>query len=170
MDEFLSEKPVGKLNKTVVAAGAVIGVLLIVAIAVGISYLPGAEEKKEDLLADAHLPGSKVFDSYTKEIIITTDTNRLRESRTGLGDVVMRIGGRIRNKGDKTITGLEIAVGMVDTKNELIREKRYLIIPTKYKELGPHETIDVDANVAGFRPDDDRANARWRVTALKLKD
>ncbi|MDH3494893.1 MAG: hypothetical protein OEM82_15165 [Acidobacteriota bacterium] len=170
MDQFLKEKPPGKVNKTALFVGAVVGIALIGAIAVGVSFLPTAEEKKEDLLAGAMLPGSKGFEAYTRDIIITTDTNRLQESRTGLGDVVMRIGSRIRNKGDRTITGLEISVGMVDSKNQIIREKKYLIIPNKYKELGPDETIDVDANVGGFKEGDDRANAFWRVTAIKLKD
>jgi len=170
MENFLKERPRSKQSRTILFAGALVGLLLIAAIVAGVSYLPTAEEKKEDLLADAMLPGSKGFEEYTKEIIITTDTKRLQESRTGLGDIVMRIGGRIRNKGDKTITGLEISVGMVDGKNQLIREKKYLIIPNKFEELGPHETIDVDANVAGFKDGDDRANARWKVTAIKLKD
>jgi hypothetical protein len=158
------------MNKTALLIGSILGALLIGGIAVGISYLPSAEQKKEVILEGALREGNPEFDAYTKEIIITTDTNRLQESRTGLGDIVMRIGGRIRNKGDKTVTGLEISVGMVDTKNEIIREKKYLIIPNKYKELGAHETIDVDANVAGFSDDDDRANARWKVTAIKLKE
>ncbi len=87
-----------------------------------------------------------------------------------MGEIIMRIGGTIRNKGDRVITGLEISVGMIDTKNEIIREKRYLIVPNKHPELAPKETIDVTASVAGFRPDDDRANARWKVTAIRLKE
>ena len=169
MENFLKEPPRQSQNKTWLLVGAVFGILAICAIAVGVSYLPTPEEEKEDILADAFLPGTKEFDEYTKEIIITTDTSRLQESRTALGDIVMRIGGRIRNKGDKTITGLEVSVGMVDTKNELIREKKYLIIPNNHKELASGETIDVEANVAGFSRNDDRANARWKVTAIKLK-
>lgn len=151
-------------------AGVFIGILAIVGIAVAVYYLPSEEQKQQEVLEGALLPGMPEFERYTKEIVITTDTDRLQESRTAMGDVVMRIGGRIRNKGDRTLTGLEIAVGMVDTKNRMIREKKYLLIPSKYKELGPKKTIDVDASVAGFSDDDERANARWRVTAFKLKD
>ena len=158
------------MNKTSLVIGAVIGVLAIGGLIAAVSFMPTPAEEKEDKLEGAYLPGSAEFDSYTKEIVITTDTSRLQESRTGLGDIVMRIGGRIRNKGDKTVTLMEISVGMIDTKNKLIKDKKYLIIPNKYKELGPGETIDVDANVAGFRDDDDRANARWKVTALKYRD
>ena len=158
------------MDKKLLFIGALIGALIIGAMVLGVTFMPTSEEVKEDALADALLPGNPQFDEYTKEIIITTDTKRLQESRTGLGDIVMRIGGRIRNKGDRTLSLLEISVGMVDSKNQLIREKRYLIIPNKYKELGSGETIDVDANVAGFRDNDDRANARWKVTAMKLKN
>ena len=158
------------MNKTALVIGAVVGILIIGGLIVAVSMMPTPTEQEENTLEGAHFPGSPEFDSYTKEIVITTDTDRLQESRTGLGDIVMRIGGRIRNKGDKTVTILEISVGMIDTKNKLIKDKKYLIIPNKYKELGPGETIDVDANVAGFRDDDDRANARWKVTALKYRD
>lgn len=158
------------LNKTALIAGVLIGVLVIGGIAAAVYFMPTADQEKEEVLQNAVLPGTKEFEEYTKEIIITTDTDRLQESRTAMGDIVMRIGGRIRNKGDRTLSGLEISVGMVDTKNRVIREKKYLIIPNKYAELGPKETIDVDASVAGFRDDDERANARWRVTAIKFKD
>lgn len=143
---------------------------MIAGIAVGVSLIPTTEEKKQDALESALFPGMPEFDDYNTEVIITTDTQRLQESRTGLGDIVMRIGGRIRNKGDKTLSLLEISVGMVDSKNQVIRDKKYLIVPNKYPELGPGETIDVDANVAGFSDGDDRANARWKVTAMKFKD
>lgn len=158
------------MNKKALIIGALVGALLIAGIAVAVSLIPTSEEVKKNALESALLPGMPEFDDYTKEIIITTDTNRLQESRTALGDLVMRIGGRIRNKGDKTLSLLEISVGMVDSKNTLIKEKKYMIIPDKHSELGPGETIDVDANLAGFSDGDDRANARWKVTAMKLKD
>ncbi len=158
------------MNKTALLAGVFIGVLAILGIGVAVYYMPSEEEKKQEVLEGALLPGMPEFENYTKEIVITTDTNRLQESRTAMGDIVMRIGGRIRNKGDRTLTGLEISVGMVNTKNQIIREKKYLIIPNKYSELEPKETIDVDASVAGFSDGDERANARWKVTAIKLKD
>lgn len=158
------------MNKTALLAGVLVGVLAIIGISAAVYYMPSAEEESKEVLNDAYLPGSKEFEDYNKEIIITTDTDRLQESRTAMGDIVMRIGGRIRNKGNRTISGLEISVGMVDTKNRVIKEKKYLIIPNKYAELGPKETIDVDASVAGFRDDDERANARWRVTAIKFKE
>ena len=158
------------MNKSALLVGVILAVLVLGGISVAVYYMPTAKEAKEEVLVDAFLPGSKEFEEYTKEIVITTDTSRLQESRTALGEVVMRIGGKIRNKGDKTVTGLEVSVGMVSSKNKLIKEKKYLIVPNKIKELAPKEMIEIDANVAGFKDDDDRANARWKVTAIKLKD
>jgi hypothetical protein len=36
--------------------------------------------------------------------------------------------------------------------------------------LKPGESIDVTVNIDGFKEDDDRANARWKVTAIKFKE
>jgi hypothetical protein len=170
MDDLLKEKPKGKLDIKILAVGVLIAVLIFVGIGAAVYYMPTPEQKKEVTLKGAHLPGSDVFEQYTQEIVITTDTKRLQESRTALGEIIMNIGGRIRNKGDRTINGLEVSVGMIDSKNELIKEKKYVIIPTKQSELAPGETIDLTATVAGFKSDDDRANARWKVTAIRLKD
>lgn len=149
--------------------GAVLAVLVVVGIVTGVVLMPTPEEEKQAVLEDSFKEGSPEFDEYTKQIVISTDPERLIESTTGLGDIIMQIGGSIYNRGDKTITGLEISVGMINSKGELIRDKKVLVIPKEYPELKPKETIDVSVNVPGFEPDDDRANARWKVTAIKLK-
>ena len=135
-----------------------------------VANMPTKKEAETNKLEGAFVPGDKEFEAYTKEIIITNDPKRLMQSRTALGDVIMQIGGRVRNKGNKTLSLLQISVGMVDTKNQIIREKEYIIVPDKFEELRPGDSIDVNASVNGFEDDDDRANARWKVTAMKFKE
>lgn len=169
MDSFLEEKTEKGGTSKIFIVGALIAIVAVVGIVAGVYMLPTPAEEKEAILENAFREGSPEFDNYTKEIVVTTDTANLKELYTGLGDIIMQIGGKIRNKGDRTITGLEVSVGMVNSKNELIKDKKVLVIPREYPELKPGELIDVLINIPGFSPDDDRANARWKVTAIKLK-
>ncbi len=168
MDAFIDTNKKNKGTKKIFLVAGLIALVAIVGIGIGVFMLPSPEEETQAVLENAFREGSPEFDNYTKEIIISTDPQRLFESYTGLGDIVMQISGRIRNKGDKTITGLEISVGMIDTKNKLIKDRKVLVIPKKYPELKSGEVIDVSVDVPGFKEDDDRANARWKVTAIKF--
>lgn len=168
MSSFLEGQKEKKGTNVIFFIGIVIALLAVLGIAFTVYILPSPEEEKAAILEDAYREGSPEFENYTKEIIITTDPKRLKVAYTGLGDIIMQIGGRIRNKGKKTVTGLEVSVGMINTKNELIKDRKVLIIPKKYPQLKPDETIDVLVEVPGFSEDDDRANARWKVTAIKF--
>ena len=151
-------------------AGIGLGVVA-VAVAVAILLnLPTAENKNKEMLQGAAKEGSPEFDQYWQKLIITNDPRRMQQSKTGLGGIVMGLTGTIRNTGDKTITGLEVSVGMIDTKNELIKDKKVLVVPKYYPELKPGESISVTVNIDGFSEEDDRANARWKVTAMKFKE
>lgn len=168
MNTFLGgERGNPGISKALVAAVAV-AVVIVGVLSALVFFIPTTREKEQEILEGAILEGNPEFDNYTKEIIITNDPRRMRESRTAMGDVVMRLSGKIRNKGDKILSGLEVSVGMVDTNNRIIKEKRILFVPKHHPELKPNETIDVSVSIAGFRSGDDRANARWKVTAIKF--
>jgi hypothetical protein len=169
MDAFLEDEKKKGTNK-IFLVGGLIALLAVAGIITAVYILPSPDEEKQAILENAYHEGSPEFENYTKEIVISTDPDRLIESYTGLGDIIMQIGGSIHNKGDKTINGLEVSVGMINRQNELIKDKKVLIIPKEYPELKPKETIDVSVNVPGFTPDDNRANARWKVTAIKFKE
>ncbi len=52
---------------------------------------------------------------------------------------------------------------------KVVREKRLMVVPKQREKLAPGETIPVVATVEGFRKDDDRANVRWKVTAIRIE-
>jgi len=144
---------------------------VVVAVVVGVLLnLPTAERVDKEMLQGAVKEGDPKFDEYSQKMIITNDPRRMQQAKTGLGGIVMGLTGTIRNTGDKTITGLEVSVGMIDTKNELIKDKKVLVVPKYHAELKPGESISVSVNIDGFKEDDDRANARWKVTAMKFKE
>jgi len=79
----------------------------------------------------------------------------------------MGITGRVKNKGDKTIDGLEVNVAVVDQFNQVLKEKRVLVVPTQQALLAPGEAIPITLTIDGFDKNDDRANIRWKVTAIR---
>lgn len=167
MEQFLEEKKTEKKGfNWGLLIGAVAGVALIGAALWIISLRPPVEDQRAQVLENALREGSPEFAELTKDIIIATDDKTV-ESPTGLGSVSMFIVGKIRNKGSKAITALEVNVSVVNQQNEVLKEKRVLAVPEQHVSLPPNETIEVTLALEGFPPKSDRANIRWKVTALR---
>lgn len=170
MDTLLQkeEKEKRGVNKVLLAALGV-AVLLVAGAIYLLSLTPSHEEQKQRILEGFYLESSPEFQKYTNNIIITTDTDRTVQSRTGLGTISMNIQADIRNKGDKTLNGLEVNVAVVNITNQVIREKRVVVVPDQHERLSPNETIHIAVPMDGFKRDDDRANVRWKATAMKFE-
>ena len=148
---------VGGVIVAIAAIGAVMGYL---------SLKPSMEEQTTKILEGAYREGSAKFAALTKDIIISTDDKTV-QSPTGMGTISMYINGKIRNKGTQTITALEVNVAVVTQFNEVLRERRILVVPVQQPSLGPDEIIPITLTLDGFSKNDDRANIRWKVTAIK---
>lgn len=172
MDLLLdNEKDKKGVNKVLVGAMLVAAALVAGALWLW-TFQPTLEEQKQQQLAGAFLEGSPEFAGYTNNLIITTDMNRTTESPLGLGTIQMSIHGDIRNKGDKTINGLEVKVSVVDVNNKIVREKKTMAVPNQLNrvdKLLPGETIHVFVPMDGFSKTDDRANVRWKVSAIRFE-
>jgi len=162
-------KPAEKkgVNKIFIAA-LLIGVVVIGSAIWVISLRPSSEEQTAKILEGSFREGSPEFAELTKDIIISTDKNTV-ESPMVTGTISMFIHGRIRNKGTRTLNALEINCGVVTQFNEVIKEKRMLVVPTQVERLGPEDIIPVTLSLDGFAKDDDRANIRWKVTAIRVE-
>jgi hypothetical protein len=147
----------------IIAAALIAGVIYL------ISLQPSMEEQKQQSIEGAVRPGAPEFDALTKKIVIQTDEDRTMESPIGLGTIVMSIGGQIKNLTGKSITGLEINVAVIDTFGNPLKDKTLIVVPNQYVRLNPNETADVTVRIDGFDPNADRANIRWKVTAIKTE-
>jgi hypothetical protein len=166
MDTFLEPQKEKRGINWILIAGGLVGVVLIgVAIWV-LSFQPSMEDQMATILEGSHREGSPEFAAITKDIIISTSPDTV-VSPNAFGSISMYIRGTIRNKGERVITGLEVNVAVVDTFNEPIREKRVLVVPTQVPQLAPGETIPISLEISGFDRKDDRANIRWKVTAIR---
>jgi hypothetical protein len=169
MESFLrDEKPEKRGINYGFLIGIVVGVLLI-GIAIWVMLLrPPVEDQRAKVLEGAFRDGSPEFAAVTKDIIISTD-DRTVESPTGLGTISMFIVGRVRNKGTKTISILEVESAVIDQQNNVLKSKNVLVVPEQSEPLGPGESATVTLALEGFDRKADRANIRWKVTALRTE-
>jgi hypothetical protein len=165
MDSLLQKEEKRGMNKTF--AVAIFIALVIIAGAIFLlSRKPPVDEQAANLVANALHEGSPEFAELSKDIIIATD-DRTVQSPTGLGTISMYIYGKIRNKGKRTIDVLEINVAVVTQFNQILKEKNILVVPVQQPTLAPDQSIPVTLALEGFSKDDDRANIRWKVTAIR---
>ncbi len=146
--------------------GAAIGVVLIAIAAVYIMQQPSREAQIAAVLASAHQPGSPEFDELAKDIVITTDRDTF-VSPNAFGSISMSIKGNIANNGERLITVLEVNAAVVDIEENVVREKRMLVVPGQQPRLEAGSSGPVTLTIDGFSEKDDRANIRWRVTAIQ---
>jgi TRAP-type C4-dicarboxylate transport system permease large subunit len=162
------EKKKKGINKLFVV-GFIIGALMIGAVLWTLARKPSMDDQKANILQGAYAEGSQEFQQLNKDIIISTDTERTVESPMAAGTISMFIHGNIRNKGPKAITILEINAAVVTQFKTVLREKRVLVVPVQLARLEPGQTVPVTLTMDGFSRDDDRADIRWKVTAIKAE-
>ena len=170
MDTFLHEQETKKSR----LSGVLIGALLVAAAIVAgglwlLTFQPNREEQQQLQMVGAFMEGTPEFDNYTKQLVITTDFDGTTESPLGLGTIQMSIHGTIRNKGAKVINGLEVTVSVVDKQNKIVKAKKTMVVPNQAEILQPNETISVFVPMDGFSKTDDRANIRWKVSAIRFQ-
>ena len=166
MDAFLNETEKKETNYKGFIIGAIVGLLAIATLIFIAAQRPSMEDQAAAILDGSYREGSPEFDAITKDIIIST-SDKTVESPNAFGSISMFIVGKIRNKGNKLINGLEVNVAVIDQFNSVVKEKRVLVVPTQQELLGPGETIPITLSLEGFKKNDDRANIRWKVTAIR---
>ena len=167
MDDLF--KPVEKksgVNKVFV--GGLVFALVAVAVVLGVLSMKPSMDVQTAQILDGALREGPEFDILNKEILISTDDGTI-QSPTGMGTISMYINGKIRNRGTRTFSALEVNVAVVTQFNVVLRERRILVVPVQKPVLGPGETIPITLTIDGFAKEDDRANIRWKVTAIKEK-
>ncbi len=166
---FQNEEKKSGINKGFLIGGLV-GIVLIALVVLIAMQRPSMADQKAAVLADALREDSPEFQEITKDIIIGTDADKTVQFPNSLnGLITMSITGNIRNKGNRTLSGLEVNAAVIDSFNQVLKEKRVLVIPTQLELLGPNETIPITLSIDGFTKDADRANIRWKVTAIRTR-
>jgi hypothetical protein len=166
METFLNDPAKTETNYRGYIIGAVVGLLIIGAIIFIASRRPSMEDQAAAILEGSLRAGDPGFDKLSKDIIISTSPDTV-ESPNAFGSISMFIVGKVKYRGDKLINGLEVNVSVIDQFNQVVKEKRVLVVPQQQPSLGPGETIPITLSIEGFKKEDDRANIRWVVTAVR---
>lgn len=168
MDELFASGKEKKGVNVVFIAGVAIALAVVAGAIWMLSSKPSIEQQTAKILEGTFREGSPEFTALTKDILISTDEETV-ESPMGLGTISMFIKGRIYNKGAKKITTLEVNVGVVTEKNEVLREKKIVVVPIQQPILNAGDTIPITLTLDGFDRKDDRANIRWKVSAIRAE-
>lgn len=166
MENFLQQKEEKRGINKLFIVGAVAGAVIVVLGIWLLSFRPSIDDQTAKILEGSYRDGSAEYTELNKDIIISTDDKTV-QSPMATGKISMFINGKIRNKGTRTIDVLEVNVAVVTQFNVVVRERRILVVPVQQPVLSPGETIPITLTLDGFSPDDDRANIRWKVTAIK---
>ncbi len=168
MDSFINEPKQKDKSSAKVMIGALIAAVILVLCVIGFLYSrPSVVDLQQKALDSAFRSGSAEFEVLSKKIVISTDENRLMESPTAMGSIMMSIGGRLKNLTGKTLTLIEINVAVVDMSGKIIKDKNIVVVPKQAETLADREELPLTVVIEGFKKEDDRANFRWKVTALK---
>jgi hypothetical protein len=144
---------------------------IIVALSIGFFLLISSGQKQEsEMLEGAIREGSDEFATLTRKIIAETDYDNTLESPIGLGTVMMSVAGKLRNRSDKVIIGLEVKVAVLDIKGVAMQEKKFIVVPTERDRLAPGEEMSTVVRMDGFSQNDGRAGVKWKVTAIKIAE
>ena len=115
--------------------------------------------------------GSPEFEKYKLQAPL--DEPYADQAKRALGDWVMTLHTTVRNLTGKTITGLEVWGAVVDHDGHPVKERTVVVIPSSVPgrptQLDPNKTIDVAITLDRMTDEDDRANIKMAVTALKFQ-
>jgi len=118
-------------------------------------------------LAAALRPGMAEFEKYRAQVVL--DEPEAEQANSILGGLTMTLQTTVRNFTGRTITGLEMRAAVVDHQNQPVKERTFVVIPTRQAELDPNKTLVVPIKLEGMKEEDDRANIKMEVTGLTLK-
>lgn len=144
--------------------------LLLVGVLIYIARSPSKSGGGPPQLEGALRAGSPDFDKYKS--LITVDAPEATESPRPLGDIVMELTTTVRNFTGKTLNGLEMRAAVVDLQGNHVKERNVIVIPNAAKgitELEHNKTMPVRIKIEGMKKEDDRANIKMEVTAIRFK-
>ncbi|HEX8775206.1 MAG TPA: hypothetical protein VF735_16645 [Pyrinomonadaceae bacterium] len=151
----------------------VVGIVSVVLIA-GLGYWlmrPGmGPSTGPQRLEGALRPGAPEFEQYKSKIVL--DKPEATEASRPIGDIVMTLTTTARNFTGRTISGLEIYAAVVDLQGKPVKERTMIVIPSRrtgQAELDPNQTLEVPIMLEGMSKQDDRANIKMEVAAIKFK-
>ncbi|MEP6924903.1 MAG: hypothetical protein ABI954_10595 [Pyrinomonadaceae bacterium] len=127
---------------------------------------PPSQEVK---LQNAVREGAPEFEALKSRVLVLEQTNLGTQAQNAAGGIEMRLPAVVKNFSGKTLTGLEVVASVVDDNEKVIKEKTAIVIPTQVSPIDNNKSALVSVSIGGFSPKDNRANFKFRVTAIKVE-
>lgn len=112
-----------------------------VLLVIGLVILVGSRKPAEPVRVEMAGAGTAEFDSYSQSLQITDFEPFVGER---LNARYARLNFRVRNTGEKTLTGLQVRAAAVGFNNEILKEKIVTLVPGRQDALAPNGVIAVE--------------------------
>lgn len=146
-----------------------IGALLVAGLLAWLLLSPAPPQNAAPRLENALREGTE-FEELKRKIVIDKNQDFTTEQRSLSGDLAMNLVGVVRNFTGKTLTGLEVVGSVIDRDGKVVREKTSIVLPNdRQPKIDPNKTMPFTVVVNGFEQKDDRADFKWRISALKVE-
>jgi hypothetical protein len=120
-------------------------------------------------LQNAVREGSPEFEALKSRVLVLEQRDLGTQAQNAAGGISMNLPAVVKNFSGKTLTGLEVVASVVDDNEKVIQEKTAIVIPTQVLPIENNKSALVNVSMAGFSPKDNRANFKFRVTAIKVE-
>jgi hypothetical protein len=158
------EQPVVKSEKDrsrtimLVSGFAVLVVLALIITVTSVVRRPAPTEFAE--------AGSAEFDGYAANVLISNVEKKTGERITGRYATIQCT---VQNAGDRLLTALRLRATVLGLGGQLIREKTVTPVPNTKDELGPSQSMRVEASMEGVPDRSEISDITIELKALKLK-
>jgi hypothetical protein len=145
-----------------------IGIVAVAGLLIWLLTSPSQQRQQLPQLQGALREGAQ-FEELKKKIVVEREVDYTTETKNIAGNLQVNIAGMVRNFTGKTITGLEVVGSVVNKDGIVVREKAAVVVPVLQEQIAPNKTLPIRVSVDGFEEKDDRADIRWRISAIKVE-
>ena len=153
----------GRSIKIVSVTAAVFVVLL-----AGFLYFNHRQESQERIESEPYRAGTPEFDSYLK--FIEVEQRDPQGSENLLGQVIVVANAVLHNRGDKTLSQIEVRAVVYDSADNEIADRKARPVPKTRAQLAQGESMLVRVNVDNVPAGSDPARAQVVLNGLRLKE
>ncbi|NOT59406.1 MAG: hypothetical protein HOP19_04185 [Acidobacteria bacterium] len=132
------EKPKVEEPKTNRLVVAILG-LIVVGLIGAVIWIATSKPDIKPALPNAIRAGNADFDNYHSKVALELVDKIVHPNMLGQAQYEIQV--RVTNRGERTITGLELAGRMIDLNDQLLKEGISVPIPRARKNLAPGETF-----------------------------
>ena len=108
--------------------------------------------------------GTPGFERLREKVVV--DQRVAWESALTPDGPAIEVGATVRNTTGRTISGLEVRAGVLDSRHFSVGERTVLIVPARQTALEPGEAIKVRVLLEGVGPATERMNPLMEVTGI----